>query len=56
MLNDPKIDSNATDKVGKNALRIALQFHPRDKELLLNLVKKELIRLLQIIMALLHIL
>ena len=40
LLNDPKIDSNATDKVGKNALRIALQFHPRDKELLLNLVKK----------------
>lgn len=40
LLNDPKININATDRLGKNALRIALQFHPRNEELLLNLIRK----------------
>lgn len=40
LLNNPQINFNVTDKAGKNALRIALQFHPRDKELLLYLLRK----------------
>lgn len=40
LLNNPKINSNVTDNLGKNALRIALQYNPLDKELLLYLLSK----------------
>ena len=39
LLDNPCIDKNITDNQGRNALRIALQYHPEDCELMIKIIR-----------------
>lgn len=39
LLDSPSVDKNIKDNQGKNALRIALQYHPEDCELMIRLLR-----------------
>lgn len=39
LLDNPSVDKNITDNQGRNALRIALQYHPEDCELMIRFIR-----------------
>ena len=39
LLDNPSVDKNITDNQGRNALRIALQYHPEDCELMIRNIR-----------------